>query len=135
MENRIIIRDPFFYAVNVTVANGATVNAQLNIDAQSDFELISLQQHSNIAGAAHTFNTEPVPNVTLLIQEASSGRYFSDNPVDLVTLAGSGREPYFLPSPRLLLANSVLNMQFTSYDAAATYVIRLTFSGMKLFRR
>lgn len=117
----------------VAVAAAASVSFQLNVPAEADFEAIKLTGFSDVAGAAVTYSTRPVPNVNILITNTGSGRQLMNVAVPFFALFGSGEKPFILPQPMVFSARSVIQIQFTSFEAVNANNIQLDFNGNKVF--
>jgi len=126
--------DFFFYQTVVAPLTHATSSSSsINVDAGTDFLWIATTYFPDIAGAAVTSGTIPVPNVTLVIQDTGATKNLMNGPVPISAIAGTGNFPYRLPKPRLFRANSVINFTWTSYEASVDYAhIYLMFHGMRL---
>jgi hypothetical protein len=124
---------------NVTVAalaQNAVANANIQVQADSAFKLIKLGLVADIAGAAITEATRPVPLVTMQLTDTGSGRNLFSAAVALGALFGNGPLPHILPVPRLFLPRSNIQLQFTNYSGGAgtTYNFRLALEGTKVFK-
>lgn len=115
------------------IAVGATVNTQILIQADADFLIEKLTYYADLAGVAQTSGARIVPNVTVLITASSSGVQIMNNPVPIPAMFGTGDLPFILPTPRLLGANSQLQIQLVSFEAAVTPLITLNFHGRKIY--
>ncbi len=132
---RQIVKDFFVYSTGrVAVANGATVTTNISIQADADFEILKLTGTADIAGAAETANSRVIPNATILITDTGSGRQLMNVPVPFWALFGSAENPFILPQPKLIAARSNLQVTITSYEAANTNNIDLSFIGNKIFQ-
>lgn len=128
------VEDWFIYGINVlAIAPGATVNSNIQIQADSDFKLIKLSMAADIAAAAFTVSTQPLPNVTMQLVDTGSGRQLFSGAVPLIALFGDGKLPHILPVPRIFKARSNIALTFANYDAAVTYNVRMAFEGSKIF--
>ena len=103
------------------------------VDASSPFMLISQTYQSDLAGAVVLSSTRQSPNWVITIQDQSSNRNWMNSPVPIPSIFGTGSLPYFLPQPRLIPANTNVQMTVTNYDAAAVVNTRLTFQGYRLY--
>lgn len=128
----------FVYTPNPLIATLAdatpTVQLQVPIQTDSDFELMEILQATDIAGALQTDSTRIVPLATLTIIQSGSGVDIMPNPVPLSVISGDGRLPFILPESKIWPANSSMTITLTRYAVAGTtYNIRLSFAGRKLF--
>lgn len=127
-------RDFYIYeAEALALASGASSNDVVNIEADSNFILQKLAYQADIAAAAFTATTRPIPNVTVQIIDTGSGRQLMSNPIPIPSFFGTGELPFILPNPRLFMRNSSIQVAFTNFDAAVTYNIRLALIGYKVY--
>ncbi len=126
-----------FYTYNIQfedIGAGVTQTGFIQIEADSDFLIQKLAYFSNIAGAAQTFQTIDVPLVTILIVDTGSGRQIMNNPVPVPSLFGDGRLPYILPTPKLFVKNSRINVTLFNFSSSTEYDdIWINFEGKKIF--
>jgi hypothetical protein len=131
------IEDWWIETVNIAaLAQNGVANSSIQVQADSAFKLMKLGLVTDIAGAAITESTLPIPLVTLQITDTGSGRNLFSNPVALGALFGHGRLPHILPVPRLFLPRSNIQLQFTNYSGGAgtTYNLRMALEGTKVFK-
>ena len=127
-------RDFYIYeAEALALAPAGSANDIINIEADSDFILQKFAYESDIAAAAYTFNTKPIPLITIQLIDSGSGRQLMQNPIPVASFMGDGQLPFILPNPRKFLRNSTIQIAFTNFDAAVTYNIRLAFIGYKIY--
>lgn len=127
-------RDFYVYeAESLALVSGGTSNDVINIEADSDFILQKMTYEADIAAAAYTFTTNPIPLVTIQITDTGSGRQLMQNPIPINSFMGDGKLPFYLPNPRKFLRNSTIQIAFVNFDAAVTYNIRLAFIGYKIY--
>jgi hypothetical protein len=137
-KNQVIISDEFFIyssgrpAAGI-VAAGGTQAANINILADSDFLVEKLTYNADLAGVAQLSGTRIVPNVSVLITNTSSGRQLMNVQFPLTGIFGSGELPFILPRQYLFPATSTVQIQLTSFEAAAVPFITLNFIGRKLY--
>ncbi len=132
---RVIAEDYYVYNIQFEdLLVGATQIGFIQIEADSDFLIQKLAYFSSIAGAAQTFNTIDIPLATILIVDTGSGRQIMNNPVPLTALFGDGRLPYILPTPKLFVKNSRINVTIANFSAGTNYAdIWINFQGKKIF--
>lgn len=130
-------RMPSTYAIAfATLAPAGVANGNIQIQADSDFEIIKTMYAADIAAAAYEIETQPVPNVTIQITDTGTSRaLFSNLPIPVPSFFGTGQLPFIWPERYIVKANSVLQIQVTNFDAAVTYNLRLTFAGVKVFKQ
>lgn len=129
------VEDFFVYTVSfLALANGATALGNIQIQADSDFKWIKSTYQADIAAAAYTESSQPIPNATLQIVDSGSGRQLFFNATPIETVFGRGQLPFILPIPRVFRARSNIQLTVANFDAAETYNIRLALIGMKVFK-
>lgn len=129
-----IVRFPYTYsAVFASLAAAGTATVNITIDAAAPFLIVNQTYHADTAGAVLTAATKNYPNVSVLLTDTSSNRQMMDQAVPIPSIFGDGQFPYVLPEPKLMAANSVLQVALTSFEAAVAQVIRLSFNGYKLY--
>lgn len=135
MEKPNLVSDVFFYVLPTFAALAPAGNAtqSVNIQADSAFECVAIAFHADIAAAAFLYNTRPIPNVTLILQDTGSGRNLMNGAVPLSALVGVAEHPGYLPQPKTFNPNATIQATLTNFDAAVTYNIRLTLIGRKIF--
>lgn len=136
-----VVKYPFTYnaqfftagAAN-NIAVGATVNLNVQIDAGSPFLIISQSYYNNTLNAAETVSTLDIPNIVILLTDSGTNRQLMDVATPVNCIFGNGQFPYVLPEPKLMQANSILQVQATNRDAAVGYNLYLAFNGYKLYK-
>lgn len=130
-------RDFYVYEARTTLGTPIPVagsqNDVINIEADSDFILQKLSYQADIAAAAFTDSTRPIPNVTVQLIDTGSGRQLMQNPIPIPSFFGTGQLPFILSNPRLFMRNSTIQVAFTNFDAAIAYNIQLAFIGYKVY--
>jgi hypothetical protein len=76
--------------------------------------------------------TRTYPLVDILIVPSDTSAQFSQVAVPVTSMFGDGANPFVLPAPRLIPAQSSLTFTFTNRDAANTNV-RLQLIGVKKY--
>lgn len=128
-------RDFFVYeAEAVTIAVGGNVTDTIQIQADADFILQKLSYQADNAGAQTSVSARIVPNVNVQITDTGSSRRLFFAPVPISSVFGTGELPFILPNPRLFRKTGVIQVDFTSFEAAATPTIRLAFIGYRYYR-
>ena len=122
-----------YEAEALALAAGAAANDTILIEADSNFILQKLTFYADIAAAAFVESTQPIPSVTVQIQDTGSGRNLMANPIPIPSICGFGRLPFILPNPRVFLKNSTIQVAFANFDAAVAYNLRLAFIGVKKY--
>ena len=128
-------RDFFIYeAETVAIAAAGTDTDTIQIQADADFIWQKAVYEADLAGVAQTESTRIVPNVLIQITDTGSNRQLFFNPVPIPNVFGMSGLPFILPNPRLFVKTSTIQIDFTSFEAAATPTIRLSFIGYKYYR-
>lgn len=124
------VKYPFTYVAEFLPAtlSVATV-VQLQISSDSDFALF--QQVRTVFATDNT-TVLANPPYTVTIQDAGTGRFWSNAAVQLENWFGTAQEPYVLVKPVVLGGGSTLTITLTNLSATS-YNVRLAFHGMKLF--
>lgn len=132
---RVIAEDYYIYQIQFEdVTAGATSTGFIQIEADSDFLIQKFGYLSNVGGGAVEFNTLDVPLVTVLIVDTGSGRQLMNSAVPLGAFWGDGRLPYILPTPKLFVKNTRINVTIFNFSSATDYDdIWLAFQGRKIF--
>lgn len=133
---RVLGTQPFFYNAgsgSISIASGATASGVIQLQADAAFAWDKLTFHVTVANAALTAATRVIPNITLLLTDTASGRQYMDQATPLSALGGDGSLPYILPVATWWRPNSSIAWIMTSFEAANTDLVRLTFHGTKVF--
>lgn len=127
------------YEYGQTVGNAATpltfaagtVQATLITLADSDFVLTSLAASVQQTANSHMLYNR---NLTLQIQDTSTGKFFFSAPTVMTLVAGAGGFPFIFPAPRVIRPNTGLLFSVTNRDTAGDYLTMfLTLAGTRLF--
>ena len=128
-------RDFFVYeAETVAIAAGGNAADTIQIQADADFIWQKATYQADLAGVAQTDATRVLPGVLIQITDTGSNRQLFFNPIPIQNIFGTGRVPFILPNPRLFIKTSTIQIDFTSFEAAATPTVRLSFIGYKFYR-
>ena len=134
---KVIAED--FYTYNILfegLTAGSTDTGFIQIEADSDFLIQKLAYFAlNDTDTLTTFNTIQIPSVDIVIVDTGSGRQLMNNPVPIPALFGDGRLPYILPTPKLFVKNSRINVTVNNIGTASVDYARLSinFEGKKIF--
>lgn len=135
LQDAFGVSDFFTYEVDFSaLAPAATQQFTFTVQADSNFLWQRACFQADVAGAAFTYSSQPIPNVTVAIQDTSSGRQLMSSPVPIPSLFGVGHEPSDLITPRWFRANTQVTLSVNNYDAAVTYNLRLSLIGTKFFQ-
>lgn len=129
-------RDFFVYEAQVVALPAITGVATDTIQIQADADFIwqKAAYEADLAGVAQTVTTAIVPNILIQITDTGSNRQLFFNPIPIVNVFGRGVLPFILPNPRLFIKTSTIQIDFTSFEAAVTPTVRLSFIGYKFYR-
>lgn len=128
------LRDFFVYDIDfAAIAPGATSTGQIQIQADSDFELQKLTHFTDIALADETEATRVLPLLALQITDTGTGRQMFSSPVPIPALFGDGRIPFILPTTKMFSKNASVQFTVSNYSGATTYNVRLQLIGAKIF--
>jgi hypothetical protein len=132
---QIIAEDYYVYQIQFQdLLQGSTQVGFIQIEADSDFLIQKLAQMTDINGAPQTVTTEVVPIVKVVIVDTGSGRQLMNQAVPVPSLFGSGKLPYILPTPKLFVKNSRINVTVENFSSGTNYAnLFLSFEGKKIF--
>jgi hypothetical protein len=119
------------------VAHGAASGSQvIQFDNNSTFLWLRTTFSADIAGAAFTTSTQPLPLITATIQDTGNGMQFMNAAIPVYQIAGiEPGFPYMLPTPQLIQPNASYSFNFSNYDAAVNYAnVRMQLHGFRIFR-
>lgn len=127
-----------FYIYGVRFGNlpfgSAAVQQSITIQSDSHFEWIQATWFALVAGQVAPFQEAIIAPLFLQVSDGGSGRQLSSVPIPLSSHAGLGREPYYLPVPRIFLAKSQVTFNLLNNDPAAGYnQVQLNLHGRKIF--
>ena len=123
---------PFFYnAEYLPVALSSSAVFVNTADNDSDFAIFQTMQSAfnSVSGAFVA-----TPNCTVRIVYDVSGRRLEDRDTHLLNIFGRGQRPFWWPRPFVVRAKGSWSTTINNLDAAVAFNIRLTFSGVKVFR-
>lgn len=134
-QDQSIRTDFFVYnALFNTITQGTTQTTNIQIQADSDFEIQKLT-----AFASHDAATEPSQDsmqyLNVLITDTGTGRQLSDIAVPVRSLFGSAELPFILPNTKILQSRATLSIQVSNISSNFDYdILQLSFIGRKIFR-
>ncbi|RJP44505.1 hypothetical protein C4587_01840 [Candidatus Parcubacteria bacterium] len=131
MVQRQFVANYFAYSLQwAAVASAAAATAQLQIQADSAFMIISMSFTA-------IDNTTGIPittiGATLQLTDQGSGANIFDRPQPFVSIAGSGQLPFILPIERVLVANSNLTGNLVAGTTTNANTYTLTLHGAKIY--
>jgi hypothetical protein len=131
---KIRVRSWFVYPVPaVTVAPAAQGNSTVQIDAATNFYWVktSFWADNNAGAGGQTAATRIIPAIDVQITVTGADKNLFNARVPVGSIAGTGELPYVLPFPMLLAANSQINFEFLSREAANTIRLVMALHGWK----
>lgn len=133
-ENRVATDFFVYNAIIATLTAGTTQTANIQIQADSDFEIQKLTALVMNLNTAPDVNTH-VDNISVLITDTGTGRQLSDIAVPIQNMFGTAQLPFILPNTKIMKARSILAIQVSNAMTAYDYAnIKLSFIGRKIFR-
>lgn len=133
----ILMRIPFVYQVPAVLGlDPATVSTpvQILVDSGSDFLWQEGVYQYDISAAAYTYETRPIPNYLVQINDSAAGRNLQNTPAPVQTWFGAVEKPIKRPLPYLFGAAATVQFTFTNFDAAQTNGnIRLSLIGQQIY--
>jgi hypothetical protein len=131
---KIRVQTFFGYTVPATALAAATDGtATLRIESATDFYWFqSTYQCEVTVPAAITESTRIIPLIDVQMNVSGADRNLFQEPAPIETVFGTGLNPYVLPAPMVLLANSEVRFEFTNRDPRAL-TIQLQLLGLKDF--
>lgn len=135
LENgETVVLDYFTYQIPVfsNLAVGASNTQQVIVQANTNFEWMQAVYEFDLAAAAFTESTRPIPNCTVLIVDVGSGLQLMNTAVPVTSLFGPPNRPYILPITRTFKGNAAIQVTVNNFDAAVTTGnLRLSLIGLK----
>ncbi len=129
---------PFTYATPVLAslaANATAGSINIQFDANSVFVwLRSSFSFLTNEGAPYTWNTVPLPGITVSITDTGKGASLMNTPVPVYQIASvQAGLPYILPTPALIQANATFAWTFTDYDDVEYTELQFQLHGFRIF--
>ena len=132
---KIIAKQTFFYSTPLiaSLAAGANSIQQVNIQADGDFIIMKTMYFCEYTGAGDvTDATRPMPPITVDVTDNGSGTRLTREPLFIGSFAGYGALPMIWNAPRLVRANSSIEVVFNNLGATAVENVQLTFAGVRI---
>ncbi len=129
--------DYYDYAIFFETLNIADAPVkQLVIQSDADFECQTLEGciiiDENAPGALDTLAGEHLPGLTIAIENTGNGQRWSNNPMQVPCIFGTGQNPFVLPVSYIMERNASFNITVTNNSTANLFRAYFTFSGRKL---
>jgi hypothetical protein len=137
-----VVKEVFTFTNAISAAAGAngiaagvtSAPVATQIDASAMFVITAQTYHANSLNATQTFAVGTTfPNCSVLILDTGTIKQWSDVAVPISSWFGVGANPFYIPEPRIIAANSQIVCTYVNFDAAAGFNIRLAFHGYKLY--
>lgn len=104
------------------LAAGGVAQTTITIDAGTDFYLIALTYQAQVsASGGLEESTNPIPLVTVQLNDSGSTRNLFSQALPLGAIAGDAKRPARLIRPRIFRALSALTFNFTSLEPSVVY--------------
>lgn len=135
LTNLFGVRDYYVYELDFgTIAAGATAQATFTVQTDSNFLWQNAAFFANLDNVGTTTSERLWPAMTCAIQDTSSGRVLSSNPVPITSQFGTGERPFVLPSPRFFRANTQVTVTLQNFGTDPVTFMKLSFIGTKFFK-
>lgn len=131
-----VVRKPWMYTADfaaLAAAGAQPQNFSVQVDASAPFIILSQTYSADIARAAVTVSTKVSPLVTVLMVDTGTNEQLMDRAVMVPAIFGDGQFPYVLPEPKIMAANSTLQITANNLTVGTIYNLSLTFSGYRLY--
>lgn len=116
--------------------DGTPVEKDLVIQADADFECQSLQACILLSTTTILENSvaagEHFPGLYVDIVNSGNGQKWTDKPVALTTIFGTGQNPFVLPVSYIMERNAAFNISLINLSDFNIARVTFTFSGRKL---
>lgn len=150
LQNGLILCEDLFYYVfdaageGLTLGAGDTIELTLpRIDMESDFEWIT-SMASGYTNEGGLFDPTLMPAVTVQMQDKSTGRYMSNEPVALSDYAGGNAPdggdieaffPFIIPQPKIWAAGTSPTLIVDNAGATDFTNFQFAMGGRKIFEQ
>lgn len=115
------------------LAAAAVANQSFTIQADSNFEWIYSTWYAEKNGETTPGSDAILVPINIQITDGGSGRMLFSQPIPMSSIAGLGREPYFLPKKRIFMGKSTVTLFFQNFGADTWNNISFTLHGRKIF--
>jgi hypothetical protein len=135
MQSQVYSRLKDYFVYNIVALNlaaSATTSGSAMIQNDSDFMWTQATAIVTVTNQTTFVGPDAVP-ILFQIQDSSSGRYLSDQPMSIGAQFGTARQPFVLTPPRLFARSGQLTVTLQNLDAGNAYWVRLSFIGFKVF--
>jgi hypothetical protein len=128
------LKDKFAYGADfLPLAAGLTATQQVNIEADSDFAIVSAQA---IVTSDDNLTLQTFSPFLVDFRDTGSGRTFFNAPRHFNTIFGTAEAPAYwwrMGYLKRLRASSTLSVTIQNLNAATDFNIRITLDGFKIF--
>jgi hypothetical protein len=123
-------KDPYIYGVDFLPATlSVTTTVQLQVNSDSDFACYYL---TGTFFAVDNTTVLAAPVFTLQIADAGSGRFWSNQAIQVSNYIGTAQLPYLFIKPKIVGGGSTLTLSMTNLSATS-YNVRLALHGLKIY--
>jgi hypothetical protein len=112
-----------FYVYNASfgnIASAASSQQQLQVQADSDFEVRKMTFIAEPHGGTAPFLDNYVPELGLMITDGGSGRQLFSSAVPISSVAGSGRLPFIWPVTYIFEAKATIILVVNNFSVAGS---------------
>lgn len=124
----------FSYPVpSVTLAAGGQDSSTVRIESATDFVWFKSVYFADVDGVTgdQIDADRIIPSIDVQIQVSGADRNLFNGFVPVPSVFGTGRIPFVLPAPMVLLANSEVRFDFQSRESTRDLQLRLALIGLK----
>ena len=135
-EKRYAWADFFIYStdpVGFTLTAGQSSNRVIQLDADSDFNVMRITGYAEAAGSTFPLSDSQMPQITVNLADGMTSRNLFNNPLPWGALIGSGRLPFVLPQYRVFTKNGTIIIGLANFAAVTYNNIVIALEGVKLF--
>lgn len=128
--------DDYTYSTEpLDIAAGATVAASIQIEADSDFEILKRMVFFTNDTYPSTIDLTVSMPVTIQLTDTGSGRNLFNTPVMMANAFGTAQFPFILQQTKIFSARSVIGITITNNSAVDIVDLQLSFNGRKIFKQ
>lgn len=132
---KVISKQAFFYSTPMITSLAGSTNSiqQVNIQADGDFIIMKTMFYCQYNATPSTTNdNRPHPPVTVDVTDNGSGTRLTREPLMIGSFAGYGALPMIWNEPRVVSANSSIEVVFNNLGATQVDNLQLTFAGVRV---
>lgn len=133
-------RNAYAYPTPVLAPTGSPLAAGSSLPTVIQFEIDSVfvwtktSYHVDLAAAAITDSTYPIPLISMQIQDTATQRTLFFAPIPIETAAGKLGLPFILAAPQIIMPAATLKFSFVNFSAATSYTnLQIVLHGYKFY--